>query len=142
MYSETIEALDNLLTNKQAFNEVLTEIFNLIDTDKSGEIELMEIKDFMTKICKEMGLQAKPDQDAIDNLFQELDTDHSNTIEKTEMAIFLKRLFIEQKELLERKQEEHEHELDDLDEDKIKTTLREDELCRAESIKQNALQKK
>jgi len=98
---ETYKALDTLLKDEGTFKQVVEAVFESIDTDKSGSIDIKEIEVFINSVCKEMGIGQQPDKAAIETVFKELDTDKSNSIDKEELGKFLRTLFEEQKKQLE-----------------------------------------
>ncbi len=94
---ETYNALTQLLDDEESFGKVVKAVFNVIDKDNSGTIELNEIEDFIENVCKEMGINKNPDKNSIKEVFKELDEDHSNSIDEKELAKFLKILFGDQR---------------------------------------------
>jgi Ca2+-binding EF-hand superfamily protein len=74
---------------------VCAEVFKTIDEDESGSLERMEVKNFIYKICNEMGMANKPDEKTINEVFLELDEDGSDDISSNELKEFLRKLFIQ-----------------------------------------------
>ena len=97
---ETIAIIEALLGNETAFEQLVECVFDSIDTDKSGSIEIEEIETFIKDVCKE-GLGEAPDKESIKAVFDLLDEDHSNSIEKSELGAYLRMLFEDQKQKAE-----------------------------------------
>ena len=98
---ENYKALEALLTDKNLFSEVVKAVFNTIDKDNSGSIELSEIDLFIKGICEDMGITQIPDKSSISSVFSELDTDKSKNISEVELGEFLRLLFEQQKKQIE-----------------------------------------
>ncbi len=110
---QTYNALETLMKDDKTFAEVVAAVFDDIDKDKSGTLEIGEVEAFIGKVCHEMGIQTVPGKDNVAEVFDELDEDKSKTISKDsfqgksrvpsrkeELGKFLRVLFVEQKNQL------------------------------------------
>ena len=77
---ETHEALSVILDDEKTFEYVLGEVFRAIDVDQSAHLGRDELKQFIVKVCGEMGMRTTPDDKTIEELFKDLDEDNSNDI--------------------------------------------------------------
>ena len=90
---QTYEALKVILDDTSTFNYVVGEVFAAIDKDRSGHLGREELKQFVQKVCLDMGMKTTPEEKAMDEVFRDLDEDDSNDINQEEFGRFLKRLF-------------------------------------------------
>ena len=95
-----LDMVNVLLNNENLFNQVVKTVFDSIDTDKSGSLELSEMEEFMRKVCGEMNIKAGPNKSEIKEIFDSLDTDKSKSIGIDEMGAFLKKILLEQQKAL------------------------------------------
>lgn len=95
---QTYEALCVILEDDETFDHVCKEVFKTIDDDGNGHLERSEIKAFIEKICKEMGMKNNPDDKTMNEVFAELDEDGSDDVSAEELKTFLRKLFTSQKE--------------------------------------------
>ncbi len=56
------------------------EVFRAIDSDTSGRLGREELKQFIQRVCVDMGMKTTPDDKTIDEVFKDLDEDNSNDI--------------------------------------------------------------
>jgi hypothetical protein len=77
---ETYEALSVILEDESTFEYVVSEVFRAIDIDKSLRLGRDELKEFIVKVCEEMGMRTTPDDKTIEEVFKDLDEDNSNDI--------------------------------------------------------------
>ncbi len=84
-----------ILEDEATFEYVVGEVFTAIDFDKSGHLGREELKNFIVRVCREMGMQTTPEDKTIEEVFKDLDEDNSNDINMEEFGRFLKRLFIQ-----------------------------------------------
>ena len=82
---QTYEALCVILEDEDTFNHVCQEVFKTIDDDGNGQLEWAEIKAFIEKICKEMGMKNNPDDKTMNEVFRELDEDGSDDVSVEEL---------------------------------------------------------
>ena len=95
---QTHEALKVILEDTSTFNYVVAEVFAAVDKDKDGSLSRDNLKQFVTKVCLDMGMRTAPDERAVEEVFRDLDEDNSNEVSQEEFGRFLRRLFIQQKE--------------------------------------------
>ncbi len=81
--------VDEILDDQESFNELVNNMFNTIDTDRSGQINSNEFYNALVDLFEEMGLK-RPSKDHTDKLLKEIDTDCSGKINKEEFAKFVK----------------------------------------------------
>ena len=94
---ETFNSLDSLLKDEKTFAEVVSAVFVSIDKDNNGTLDLEEVGNFISGVCKDMGVKKDISKGNVMDIFEELDEDKSKTISKDELAKFLRALFEEQK---------------------------------------------
>ena len=94
----TLETLNVLLKDDETFHHVVDALFRAIDVNNDGSLERSEIKEFIDKICNEMGLHRNPDDQTLEQVFNELDVDGDNDISLDELEVFLRRIFILQRD--------------------------------------------
>ena len=75
---QTYEALKTILEDQNVFDNVVQEIFEQIDTDGNGNLEREEIKDYILKLCKEIGMKHHPNDRTMEEIFKDLDSQASN----------------------------------------------------------------
>eukprot|EP00826_Nyctotherus_ovalis_P042044 TRINITY_DN428_c0_g1_i3.p2 TRINITY_DN428_c0_g1~~TRINITY_DN428_c0_g1_i3.p2 ORF type:complete len:110 (-),score=33.17 TRINITY_DN428_c0_g1_i3:81-410(-) len=95
-----LDMVNVLLNNEKLFNQVVKTVFDSIDTDKSGSLELSEMEGFMRKVCDEMNIKGGPNKSEINEIFESLDTDKSKSIGIDEMGAFLKKILLDQQKSL------------------------------------------
>jgi Ca2+-binding EF-hand superfamily protein len=95
---QTHEALKVILEDTSTFNYVVAEVFAAVDKDRDGSLSRENLKQFVSKVCIDMGMRTAPDDKAIEEVFRDLDEDNSNEVNQEEFGRFLRRLFIQQKE--------------------------------------------
>jgi len=95
---QTHEALKVILEDTSTFNYVVAEVFAAVDKEKDGSLSRDNLKQFVTKVCLDMGMRTAPDERAVEEVFRDLDEDNSNEVSQEEFGRFLRRLFIQQKE--------------------------------------------
>ena len=99
---ETLEMVNILLRNEKLFGQVVKIVFESIDTDRSGTLELAEMENFLTKICEEMNIAGGLNNTDIKEIFETLDADKSKSIGMDEMATFLKKVLNDEKKSLDK----------------------------------------
>lgn len=95
---QTYEALRVILEDAGTFDYVVREVFAAIDKDQNSHLGREELKQFVQKVCLDMGMKTVPEDKAIDEVFRDLDEDNSDDINQEEFGRFLRRLFITQKD--------------------------------------------
>ena len=95
-----LDMVNILLTNERLLNQVVKIVFDSIDTDKSGTLELSEMEAFMKKVCDEMKIEGGPNTTELSEIFDSLDTDKSKNIGMEEMTVFLKKILLDQQKAL------------------------------------------
>ena len=96
-----LDMVNVLLGNEKLFNQVVKTVFDSIDTDKSGTLEISEMENFMKKVCEEMNIKGGPNKSEINEIFDSLDTDKSKNIGMDEMGDFLKKILLDQQKALQ-----------------------------------------
>lgn len=90
--AEMIEALNAVLTSPEKFAELVDKTFEMIDTNKSGQIDPKELDHFLKEFVKALGLRAEPDPDNVDKFFKEFDQNKNGEISKEELEKALQML--------------------------------------------------
>lgn len=90
---EKIERLESIINSQEKFNDFLTTIFELIDTDRSGQIDKRETNRFLSEVSKALDME-EPDESEIEEFFKMFDKDKSGYISKEELAEPLKGLIL------------------------------------------------
>jgi Ca2+-binding EF-hand superfamily protein len=78
----------NILTNKNKIDKINKVMFNLVDKDGSGLIELSELELIMKKISLDMGMEL-PSYSDIRIIFNTLDTNKSGLISLKEFKLLI-----------------------------------------------------
>ena len=86
-----------VLGNPIIFQNMVQSMFNEIDKDKNGSLEIDELKAYMSNLFSD----SKANTEALASLFEELDADQSNSIDIDEFSKFIKAFFEQQKKMLE-----------------------------------------
>jgi Ca2+-binding EF-hand superfamily protein len=95
--------LKTVLSDDEILDHVVNELFNQIDESGDGSLQKEEIQEFVTKICKELGLEDMlPDPEELTRIFNALDTDGDNDISVTELKTFLQSIFTTQRDEMNR----------------------------------------
>lgn len=82
-----LEILDD--KNGDKLENVVTEIFNLIDSDKNNTFQRDEFARFLNILCDDMGMENLTLEEH-GLLFNQLDDDKSGSLEKKEVVKFIK----------------------------------------------------
>ena len=82
-------AINKILNNNALLEEVTKRAFDSVDTDKSGKIEIKELKEILLQISSDFGTEQPNDED-IGKIMEILDTDKSGTIELGEFQVLIK----------------------------------------------------
>ena len=82
-------AINKILNNNALLEEVTKRAFDSVDTDKSGKIEIKELKEILLQISSDFGTEQPNDED-IWKIMEILDTDKSGTIELGEFQVLIK----------------------------------------------------
>ena len=70
---QMLETLNTLLEDGETFHRVCSTLFRAIDVNSDGSIKQKEVKNFIEKICFDMGLRENLDDESMINIFKELD---------------------------------------------------------------------
>ena len=102
-----LNGLKMILRNQKLFENIAQELFNSIDEDGNGDLDVQEVTDFLLQTCKDNGTEL-PNSESINFVFKELDTKHIGGVGIPEFSDFLKEIFKEQKKLLSDELDESE----------------------------------
>ncbi len=78
-----------ILSNDQMFVEVAKVAFDSVDTDRSGQIDALELEKVMSQIASDMGAEA-PSKEDVAEVLEHLDTDKSGKISFEEFKVLIK----------------------------------------------------
>lgn len=78
----------DILKNDEKINEITKRAFDQIDTDKSGSLDLKEIKKILYSLATDMGAEPPTEEDVQETL-DRLDSDKSGTIEFNEFKVLI-----------------------------------------------------
>ena len=79
-------------TKDQAIQDVIDDIWETYDVDKSGALDKEETKNFVQDTLGNLGNGEAFSPDTFDEVFTSFDKDNSGTVEKSEMVVFIKQL--------------------------------------------------
>jgi Ca2+-binding EF-hand superfamily protein len=85
------DAIKDILSNEEKFNEVAKIAFDSVDSDKSGQIDAGELEKVMTQIATDLGADPPSKEDVLEVLGQ-LDTDNSGKISFDEFKVLMKEI--------------------------------------------------
>lgn len=91
---QVYKTLKVILSDEETFHHVVVEIFQSIDVSADGKLEKFEIRSFIVRICKEMGITAVPEEKVFDEVFADLDEDGSGDISMDELKDFFRKIFV------------------------------------------------
>ena len=94
---KSYEEFKKNLKDGKFLDDMASKLFEKIDKDKSGSVNLDEITDFMQKASEKMGAKHPVDKDKIKELFEKLDKDDSKSLNKEETKELIKAIFKEYK---------------------------------------------
>ena len=83
------KAIKDILASDKKFNEVAKVAFDSVDTDKSGQIDAIELEKVMVQIATDMGADLPTKEDVMEVL-EHLDTDNSGKISIDEFKVLIK----------------------------------------------------
>ena len=78
-----------MLANKKKIDKIAKVIFDMVDKDGSGLIELTEFEVVMNNISLDMGMKL-PSSSDVRTIFNTLDTDRSGLISTKEFKLLIK----------------------------------------------------
>ena len=81
-------SIKNVLTNKKKIDKIAKVIFDMVDKDGSGLIELTEFEVVMNNISLDMGMKL-PSSSDIRTIFNTLDSDRSGLISTKEFKLLI-----------------------------------------------------
>ena len=82
-------AIKKILKDEALLEEVTKRAFDVVDTDKSGKIELKELKQILIQISLDF-MTEPPNDDDIEQIMNKLDEDKNGTIELKEFQVLIK----------------------------------------------------
>ncbi len=83
------KAIKDILMSEKKFTEVARVAFDSVDTDKSGQIDALELEKVMVQIATDMGAEPPTKEDVIEVL-EHLDTDKSGKISFEEFKVLIR----------------------------------------------------
>jgi len=83
------KAIKDILQSEKKFTEVARVAFDSVDTDKSGQIDALELEKVMVQIATDMGAELPTKEDVIEVLAH-LDTDKSGKISFEEFKVLIR----------------------------------------------------
>lgn len=84
-----------LLTDDSAFESVLNAVFEAMDANRDGKLDMSELDTYVSAACHSLAL-AKPHPGQVQGIFRQLDLDNDREISRDELHTFLRHLFQEQ----------------------------------------------
>ena len=82
-------SIKDIINDESKLREVARVAFESVDTDKSGQIDNVELSKVMEGISNDLGV-APPSQEEVDEVLKHLDTDHSGKIDFDEFVVLIK----------------------------------------------------
>jgi Ca2+-binding EF-hand superfamily protein len=79
-----------VLNNDVKLSEVAVAVFQVVDTDNSGQIDKEELGKAINQFAEEFGL-SPIDDDSINKVFTSLDTDQSGKLSIDEFKVFVRK---------------------------------------------------
>ena len=83
------KAIKDILNNEKKFTEVARVAFDSVDTDKSGQIDAVELEKVMVQIANDMGADP-PSKDDVMEVLEHLDEDKSGKIDFDEFKVLIR----------------------------------------------------
>ena len=83
------EAIKEILSNENKFNEVAKVAFDSVDTDNSGQIDASELEQVMIQISSDMGADA-PSKEDVMQVLDHLDEDKSGKVNFDEFKVLIR----------------------------------------------------
>lgn len=80
LYETAIRLLETILDDQETMEKICRQIFNDIDNDGNGSLEIDEIKDFIFKVAEEHKTK-KPSERELSEVFDKLDDDGSGDVD-------------------------------------------------------------
>lgn len=87
------QAIRDLLVNTEKIKEIANRSFEIIDTDKSGQIDKKEFKEVLTSLAMDMGAEPPTDEDVQETILK-LDKDKNGQIDKEEFAELIRKVLV------------------------------------------------
>ena len=85
------QAIQDLLVNTEKIKEIANRSFDIIDKDKSGQIDKNEFTEVLTSLAMDMGAEPPTDDD-VQATIVKLDKDKNGQIDKEEFAELIKKV--------------------------------------------------
>ena len=86
-----VEAIKEILDDKEELKKITTKSFEIIDKDHSGTIEESELHTVMLRIAADMGV-SPPTREDVHEVFVHLDKDNSGTIDCDEFSYLIEQV--------------------------------------------------
>ena len=83
-----MEGIDELLADPLKMKEVAKAVFDEVDKDQSGQIDLQELRVAMQQVAYEAGMPA-PNEADITGVLQALDKDGNGTLDVDEFQVLI-----------------------------------------------------
>ena len=87
-----INPINEIIKNENKFEEISKQLFDSVDTNKNGKIDLNELEILMNKLAEEMGCDYPSKEDVIEQM-NDLDSDNSGDISFDEFQILIQQIF-------------------------------------------------
>ncbi len=83
------KTIKEILSSEKKFNEVARVAFDSVDTDRSGQIDALELEKVMVQIATDMGADPPTKEDVLEVL-EHLDSDKSGKISFDEFKVLIR----------------------------------------------------
>lgn len=92
------DMMDSVLKDERVFSQVVESVFNKIDADKSGVVDIHEMKDYITKLCPSA---AELTNAELNIMFGKEENSEDKSINKEAMGVFLRSMMEKERDKLE-----------------------------------------
>ena len=83
------EDLKQILNNEEILNKVVKEVFEKVNTDKSGEINKKQFEDMMNEISNDLGYELPP-KNEVNDVFEYLDSKKQGTLSFDDFKVLIR----------------------------------------------------
>ena len=102
-----VEAIKEILSDNNEFNNLTKLAFDKVDTDRSGTIDKTELIEIMKRVSEDMGVNPE-DEEALEEQFKMVDRDNSGYIDFGEFSALMQKLLLRLVTILEEKEDKNE----------------------------------